>query len=537
MRVFQAVLLSLAVTGIKCDNQRSVIVETPSEAPYSLFPSSEAPSYNTYLGEPCPDKHVDILPRLEEAFGADNCEVEVDPDGYGNVVCTATTSKAEIVTTYYHKGDETGGVVFDYNGKETHYIDFLMPLFNAGFTNPNTEILPDGVGTCMDAFDGILDNIERDRIAPPSEAPQSLFPSSEAPSVPSYLTKACPDTTSSILEALYSTFGGANCAVKNNDRSYTDLECTSESTGVTVNYYYVGSTPYAIEVATAGRDFYYIELELPMFNSQNFELEILPGGVGYCIDAFDFIFDSVKNDSCDQNQCYDNHSTIFETLKGRFGDDNCNINDSTSGEITVSCEYSVPYWFSAFVIYKAEDCSSDDEPYYTPTYIEASYQTPPGSSWEDTDLKENCLSRNNIFTAMNQAWVDKDDAPPIPSDAPFTAPDTDAPAPDDECGFTSYPFESPNGLTHTCADVAGMRMKERVKKCKKPEFASNCPGLCNKEQCSCSDNPFTFPVSKVKSLSCDALLNERKLKNKCKKKKYWKNCPTVCDPECGAAFG
>jgi len=143
---------------------------------------------------------------------------------------------------------------------------------------------------------------------------------------------------------------------------------------------------------------------------------------------------SLQASDCYENSCGDKHDDIMLALVNRFGEENCNpsimsfldAEGSSGAEVQLRCEYSVPYWFSAYVEYKALNCDSDDSSFY-PYYLEASYATPPGSSLESSDLKTSCVSDNGIYSAIFSQWVDEDDAPPIPSGAPMAQLQSDAP--------------------------------------------------------------------------------------------------------------
>jgi len=233
-----------------------------------------------------------------------------------------------------------------------------------------------------------------------------------------------------------------------------------------------------------------------------------------------------------------NHLSIVEDILETFGEENCHLSERNDGA-SMTCSYEVPYWFSAYVEYNANPCSTNDPPYSPHEFI-ASYATPPGSSMEWIVFDTMCMSDNSIYSAIKSQWVNDDDAPPIPSDAPYFKPNTDAPVPDDSyapCGNNPEGFG--NGTKqYTCEKLAGLNRNKQKQKCAIPAIAENCPGLCStKEECPCADSPYSFKLKKNKLMSCDDLegFGKRKRERLCGKASVANNCRGVCGEECSSS--
>jgi poly(3-hydroxybutyrate) depolymerase len=108
------------------------------------------------------------------------------------------------------------------------------------------------------------------------------------------------------------------------------------------------------------------------------------------------------------------------------------------------------------------------------------------------------------------------------------------------CENNPNEFElKPNsGKMFSCEWLSQLRPKWRQKRCMKPKFADECPGLCNKtyDKCLCEDSPFPFKwawnLEEMTTCSDVVALGPQKIRKKCRHSMVRSLCPSICDGEC-----
>jgi hypothetical protein len=203
---------------------------------------------------------------------------------------------------------------------------------------------------------------------------------------------------------------------------------------------------------------------------------------------------------------------------------NCVV-DIESSEII--CSLEVLGWFSARAYYYYEDKLGERlQPYSLD--VTDSYSCDDCNSFHQDAYFPggDCLfGDNDLEELLNGIQYDREN--------PDEAPEYDRPC---ENNVSSFPYKRGRKETY-CYEVAKLRFKSIQKVCNEhEEIATNCPGLCNKDECPCKNNPVSFSLDRNddKWVSCDGLadMNDEKKRKKCSNKIIVRNCPGLCVEQC-----
>jgi hypothetical protein len=221
-------------------------------------------------------------------------------------------------------------------------------------------------------------------------------------------------------------------------------------------------------------------------------------------------------------RCPDTHSDVVKKLNQVFRKTNCVVDNDDNN---IYCSLEVPGWFTASAYYEYKDKTGKG---LQPSYLEVidSYSCYDCSSFLQStyfDGGECLFGDYSLEGQLNGIQYRRKN----PDEAPVGA-----------CENAAEPFLYNRGREETsCNEVAARRFNSIQRVCNKHgEIATNCPGLCNKDECPCENNPVTFSLDRngSKTFSCDRLagMNDEKKWKKCGNKIIVGNCPGLCVEEC-----
>jgi len=218
------------------------------------------------------------------------------------------------------------------------------------------------------------------------------------------------------------------------------------------------------------------------------------------------------------NRCPDTHEEVMTRLYGAFGEEHCEV--AKAGDPHPSYNYVLGYpvafcsvdlfGFTAF----AEYLFNEQE---MPGSLDVSYayHNDDGSLLSSGIVSsyfvEACLDDSEINGYFNQ----------IDNNIHMRS-----------CPNKPDPIAYKPNKSITCEALAEKRHKQTKSLCGKFEdLSKHCVGICRStDYCQCVDNPYPFPLSRDKKLTCATLadLSDKYRMKKCKKAKVYENCPTTC---------